>query len=310
MDRFAIFVDSGYFLKQSLDVLGAPKLSKRETLHITSPDLMLACIEKKARDVLSIPDRELLRIYWYDGVFATGMTPQQKSITSLGDVLFRAGTINSKGQQKGVDSLIVTDLIELASNHAICDAAVMTGDADLAVGIEIAQKKGIRVAVLGVDDPPRVAHSQSPEITSRADRIGRLVGSDLRPFMQYVPPPLTATPTPSAPIPITAVAPASPRTAPASSAPSTPIPPMFKPTSPVTAAHPTTTEDPRIIGLVKGFISTQKNPETAVNPATKAIEASVDRGLLYAVYTGLGRRLEDPEKIRIRQLFRKELGFE
>jgi hypothetical protein len=42
----------------------------------------------------------------------------------LQDVKVRLGFVNSVGEQKGVDWLIVTDMIALARNRAISDAAL------------------------------------------------------------------------------------------------------------------------------------------------------------------------------------------
>ena len=55
------------------------------------------------------------------------------------------------GQQKGVDSLIIMDLIELARNHAISEAVLLSGDEDLRVGVQLAQSFGVRVHLLGVE---------------------------------------------------------------------------------------------------------------------------------------------------------------
>jgi len=52
--------------------------------------------------------------------------------------------------QKGVDSLIVTDLIELARNHAITDAVILSGDEDIRIGVQIAQSFGVRVHLVGI----------------------------------------------------------------------------------------------------------------------------------------------------------------
>ncbi len=52
---------------------------------------------------------------------------EQQSIADADDVKLRLGIISPSGQQKGVDSLIVTDLVELARNHAISDADVLSG---------------------------------------------------------------------------------------------------------------------------------------------------------------------------------------
>lgn len=288
MDRFVVMVDAGYFLRQSIEIVSGCASKERKELGITAPDVMIDELVKKCRSVLGIPNRELLRVYWYDGVMSTGLTTQQKSIVSLPDVLFRAGTINSHGQQKGVDSLIVTDLIELASNHSICDAALVTGDSDLAVGIEISQMKGVRIAVIGLEDlSVGVSHKQSFEITSRADRIGRWGGSDLAPFMRYNPPTSVVHVTPVA-----------------SSVSTVSVAP-----SAISSASSPLTDEEKIKSEVKSFIASQANPKDSIDPSTKSIDGTIDKQLLYHVYSGLGRKLTGGEKIVMRDFYKKELGF-
>ncbi len=240
---------------------------------------------------------------------SSGMTFQQKSIISLPDVLFRAGTVNSSGQQKGVDSLIVTDLIELGSNGAICDATLVTGDGDLAVGIELAQRKGVRVAVIGLEDlSVGVSHSQNFEITSRADRIGRWGGVDIRHFMRYIAPVApSATPQPvppvaSSPVPLTG-APVAIHPGPAH-VPGIPIP--VATTSPLLVAPVDTN---RIELLVKEFIKLQTSPNSSVDTATKSIDQVMDRALIFHVYSEFKHALSQGEKKFAREVFRKELGF-
>ena len=58
--------------------------------------------------------------------------------------------MNSVGEQKGVDSLIVTDMINLARNRAISDAVFVSGDEDLRVGVQQAQEFGVRVHLVGI----------------------------------------------------------------------------------------------------------------------------------------------------------------
>jgi hypothetical protein len=72
---------------------------------------------------------------------------------------------------------------------------------------------------------------------------------------------------------------------------------------------PVAGDDARIEALVRAFIAGEKDPKTAVNPGTKAIDAAVDRALIYSVFSGLGRKLADRERILARETFRKELGF-
>jgi len=81
-------------------------------------------------------------------------------------VKVRLGFINSAGQQKGVDSLIVTDLIELARQKAICDALLLSGDEDVRVGVQIAQNYGVRVHLLGIA-PSR--SNQAVQLLQEAD---------------------------------------------------------------------------------------------------------------------------------------------
>jgi hypothetical protein len=83
------------------------------------------------------------------------------------DVKLRLGTVTG-GRQKGVDSLIVTDLIELARNHAISDAVLLSGDEDLRIGVQIAQSFGVRVHLIGIE-PSRA--NQSNLLREEADTV-------------------------------------------------------------------------------------------------------------------------------------------
>ena len=52
--------------------------------------------------------------------------------------------------KKESTSLIVTDLIDLARNHAITDAVILSGDEDIRIGVQIAQSFGVRVHLIGI----------------------------------------------------------------------------------------------------------------------------------------------------------------
>jgi hypothetical protein len=84
----------------------------------------------------------------------------------LENVKVRLGFVNSVGEQKGVDSLIVTDMIALARNRAISDAVLVSGDEDLRVGVQQAQDFGVRVHLIGIK-PSR--GSQSLFLLQEAD---------------------------------------------------------------------------------------------------------------------------------------------
>ncbi|WP_188915691.1 hypothetical protein [Salinarimonas ramus] len=111
----AVFVDAGYLFAQGSAALFGSKRS-RSTLLLDEAVVLQRLIDL-AREK---SNAELLRVYWYDGApGARGLTPEHVSIAHVDHVKLRLGFMNSQGQQKGVDSLIVTDLIELARNRAI-----------------------------------------------------------------------------------------------------------------------------------------------------------------------------------------------
>jgi len=110
MNRFVVMVDAGYLLRQAIEIVSNKASTLRADLDITDPAGLIKALLAKSNATLNLSGKELLRVYWYDGVMANGFTPQQRALVNVDDVQFRAGTINGRGQQKGVDSLIVTDL--------------------------------------------------------------------------------------------------------------------------------------------------------------------------------------------------------
>ncbi len=163
MDRVAIFVDAGYLFAQgSVAIAGEKQPRSLVTLDENAAITELAKVAKSQTG--SVP---LLRIYWYDGIIPTkGLTAEHALVADLENVKFRFGFINRAGQQKGVDSLIVTDLIDLARNGAISDAVLLSGDEDIRVGVQVAQNFGVRVHLLGIV-PSR--GSQSLQLLQEAD---------------------------------------------------------------------------------------------------------------------------------------------
>jgi uncharacterized LabA/DUF88 family protein len=161
MDRVAVFVDAGYLFAQGSSLLAG---SKKPRLACSLDDVVVIdWLRTTAERITTVP---MLRIYWYDGVTPRGMNAQQDSIAHRPDVKLRLGFVNSQGEQKGVDSLIVTDLIDLARNRAMSDALVMSGDEDVRVGVQVAQSYGVRVHLLGIV-PAR--GSQSKQLLQEAD---------------------------------------------------------------------------------------------------------------------------------------------
>ena len=178
--RVAVFVDAGYvFAQGSLLIRGVEVKKLREKTNIDAKAIV-ALLTKFAGTVSR--KRELLRIYWYDGAPASGPSLSQTKIAQLGNVKLRLGQLNSAGEQKGVDSLLVIDLTELARNKAITDAVVLTGDEDIRIAVQIAQSHGVRVHLLGIDGASQRG-SQSFSLQNEADTIKVWNKSEVASFM-------------------------------------------------------------------------------------------------------------------------------
>ncbi|MFK4597970.1 NYN domain-containing protein [Streptomyces pristinaespiralis] len=142
----AIFVDAGYvYAAAGLLVAGT---EDRRSFDLDAEGLIEAFIDK-ARTIFA--DSRLLRVYWYDGARRRIHTSEQQAIAELPDVKVRLGNLNANNQQKGVDSLIRTDLESLARHRAISDAALVGGDEDLVSAVEAAQGYGARVHLWGIE---------------------------------------------------------------------------------------------------------------------------------------------------------------
>ncbi|MGR4864463.1 NYN domain-containing protein [Caulobacter sp. LARHSG274] len=155
MSRVAIFVDAGYLFAQGSVALAGEK--KRRTELRLNETAALAELVSLARE--KTDNGRLLRTYWYDAPPANGMSGQHTALAATDYVKLRLGVLNGQGQQKGVDSLIVTDLIELARNKSICDAVLLSGDEDVRIGVQIAQNFGVGIHLIGIK-PARGSQSR------------------------------------------------------------------------------------------------------------------------------------------------------
>ena len=161
--QIAVFVDAGYLYAQGSVLLKGQKL-RRESIRL-SESQVLGQFAETARTVA--PGSRLLRIYWYDGLRRSNRPSiEQDLIGQSQNAKLRLGLVDSRGQQKGVDSLIVTDLIELARNRAITDALILSGDEDIKIGVQVAQTFGVRVHLLGIKP---ASGSQSDSLMMEAD---------------------------------------------------------------------------------------------------------------------------------------------
>ncbi|MFE7118585.1 NYN domain-containing protein, partial [Streptomyces sp. NPDC057654] len=142
----AIFVDAGYVYAAAGRLVAGTE--DRRAFELDSEGLIEAFIDR-ARTIF--PDSRLLRVYWYDGARRRIHTTEQQRIAELPDVKVRLGNLNANNQQKGVDSLIRSDLESLARHRAISDAALIGGDEDLVSAVEAAQGYGARVHLWGIE---------------------------------------------------------------------------------------------------------------------------------------------------------------
>lgn len=174
MDRTAVFVDAGYLFAAGSKLIAGEKLPRGDLK--LDYDAVLKLLAKLVTEVTELP---LLRVYWYDGT-ATGPTPQQLALAYRPSVKLRLGFVNQQGQQKGVDSLVVTDLINLARNRAMSDVLLLTGDEDIRVGVQQAQEFGVRVHLLGIA-PAR--ENQSGFLVQEADSVRELTLAEVQSFL-------------------------------------------------------------------------------------------------------------------------------
>jgi uncharacterized LabA/DUF88 family protein len=178
MDRVAVFVDAGYLFAQGSALLTGQKKQRGDvTLDIVA---VLTALTELAERVSGVP---LLRVYWYDGT-SVGPTTQHTAVAHMAGVKVRLGFVNRAGEQKGVDSLIITDMISLARNGAMADAVLLSGDEDLRVGVQQAQEFGVRVHLLGIK-PSR--GSQSRFLLQEADSTHEWDASVVGSFLTHTP---------------------------------------------------------------------------------------------------------------------------
>ena len=173
MDRAAVFVDAGYVFAEGSRLVAGEKL-RRSALRLDH-DKILKLLGELTHELTGLP---LLRIYWYDGA-TSGPNPAQVALAYRPNVKLRVGLTDEQGQH-GVDSLLVSDLVTLARNRAICDALLLSGDDDLRAGVEEAQALGVRVQLLGI---PPARQNQAGALVQSADGVRELGAADVRDFL-------------------------------------------------------------------------------------------------------------------------------
>lgn len=171
--RYCVFVDAGYLYRAGgLTCLGVgDRASQFLDAEALVPALSRFCNER----ILG-GHGSWLRTYWYDG--AERNTADHEAIGFLPRVKLRMGRLVA-GQQKGVDSLIVRDLMVLAGRGAISTAFLLGGDEDLREGVREAQDLGIEVVLLGIE--PVTGSNLSDLLVMEADQLLFIDQEVLRP---------------------------------------------------------------------------------------------------------------------------------
>jgi uncharacterized LabA/DUF88 family protein len=174
MDRVAVLVDAGYFFAAGSALISGHGNQRRETMILDERAAVLA-FEALATKIAR--SAQLLRIYWYDGASRkTGPTAEHTRLAHCDNIKVRLGFLNAQGQQKGVDSLIVTDLVELARNRAVGDVLLLSGDEDVRIGVQLAQNFGVRIHLVGIKP---CGGNQSAELRQEADTCTELEHADI-----------------------------------------------------------------------------------------------------------------------------------
>jgi uncharacterized LabA/DUF88 family protein len=174
--RCGVFVDAGYLYAAGASAIAGTRGTSRTSLNLDHNALIAKLVELAKEQA---PGTSLLRIYWYDGILQGRRSQTQQDLAVTDNVKVRLGTM-SGGRQKGVDSLVVTDLIELARNGAITDAVLLSGDEDLRVGVQIAQSFGVRVHLVGIE-PSR--GNQSNLLREESDTTREFLKADVEQFL-------------------------------------------------------------------------------------------------------------------------------
>lgn len=182
MKPFAWFVDAGYLFAAGGRL--CVQSQKRDELEIDYAALTQALAEWGRNWGTAWGSNGVtpyLRTYWYDGGVDAQPSEDHLEVARLGGVKLRLGRL-VRGRQKGVDSLIVRDLIRLSQNQAISTAYLLGGDEDLREGMVEAQEMGVRVVLVGVE--PFGKQNQAGTLVREADDVMELTRDDLAPYFK------------------------------------------------------------------------------------------------------------------------------
>jgi uncharacterized LabA/DUF88 family protein len=172
LDRYAVFVDVGY-------VYAAGGNLVLDTSNRAQVSLDHAAFVQRLHTVIDDEyprSGDFLRIYWYDAAPRGIAQPEHDSVASLPGVKIRLGRLTRFGQ-KGVDALVLRDMMRLSSEHAISTAFLLTGDEDLRQAVIEAQDYGVKVILFGIE--ATLTQNQAESLIQEADELRVLDYSEL-----------------------------------------------------------------------------------------------------------------------------------
>lgn len=183
MRSAAIFVDAGYLFSAGSD-LAYGSVVKRHYLDLHDAEGLIGRVMSAASACWDGEPLRLLRTYWYDGAVDGVPSPTQVAVGDLARLKLRLGRM-SAGGQKGVDGLIILDLITLARNRAVDVAILVSGDEDLRETVLHAQSFGLTMIVAGF--PRSSRQGQSVALLREADHVVELTRADVEPHLVLTP---------------------------------------------------------------------------------------------------------------------------
>ena len=175
MHTAAVFIDAGYLFRAGADALVQQTVARRD-VALADPQRLVDVVLARVSALWDGDPLRLLRTYWYDGARDGVPSPSQIAIGDLPRVKLRLGRVSSGGQ-KGVDGLIILDMITLARNAAADVAIVMTGDEDVRETLAHVQSFGVTGVVVGF--PATQRNRQSVLLLREADHVVTLAATDV-----------------------------------------------------------------------------------------------------------------------------------
>lgn len=145
LERTLVFVDTSYLLASFYN---SWETGARSQLEIDLPEVV-AVLGNMATEQLHQP---IHRQLWYDGIPDSGPHRYQRALRGCDGVQLRSGQLIEWGDrrtQKGVDTLLVTDMVVSAIKEHVSDFVLVSGDADMIPGVQEAASNGVRVHLYG-----------------------------------------------------------------------------------------------------------------------------------------------------------------